>query len=114
MTAAPGGDFALQGFTRETRADQRRLMPDGVPPAPSVIGGIEERALSTYRLVFPGASRSQAKTVEFEAEDASYALVVANREAGGRAAELWEGDRMLCKLRRMSGAEAEFWEVSSE
>ena len=57
-------------------------------------------ALITYRLKFPDDKAGVEKTLEFRAADASGALIVAKNEAPDRNAELWQGERLLCHLRR--------------
>lgn len=63
-------------------------------------------ALITYRLKFPADKAGSQKTLEFKAADASGALIVAKNEAADRNAELWQGERLLCHLRR---TEDEVW-----
>jgi hypothetical protein len=63
----------------------------------------------TYRLKFFDDAHGVAKYVEFEAEDASRALVIAQREARHRAAQLSRDGRTLCTIRRLEG---DAWEIS--
>jgi hypothetical protein len=63
----------------------------------------------TYRLKFFDDAHGVAKDIEFEAEDASRALVIAHREARHRSAELWCGGRKLCGIRRL---ECDAWAIS--
>lgn len=53
---------------------------------------------TTYRLVLgePGSS----ETFEIEAEDNVEALIAAHKLATTRSGELWQGERMLCAIRR--------------
>ena len=66
--------------------------------------------MDTYSLTFIDDGVGLAKRVEFEAYDASRALTLAHKEAAGRAAELWRGDRKLCTLKR-TGLRGEIWQV---
>jgi hypothetical protein len=63
----------------------------------------------TYRLKFFDDPHGVAKDIEFEAEDASRALVIAQREARHRTAELWCDGSKLCAIRRLK---ADAWEIS--
>lgn len=60
--------------------------------------------MNNYTLKFPDEGNAGALRLDFDAEDAAEALVVAHRKAGdvrsGRAAELWQGARKLCTIRR--------------
>lgn len=60
--------------------------------------------MSIYTLKFPDDGNAGALRLDFDAEDAAEALVSAHRQAGGlrsgRAAELWQGARKLCTIRR--------------
>ncbi|MBO9723971.1 MAG: hypothetical protein J7530_06315 [Novosphingobium sp.] len=62
--------------------------------------------MSIYTLKFPDDGNAGALRLDFDAEDAAEALVSAHRKAsslrGGRAAELWQGARKLCTIRRAS------------
>ncbi|MBO9498062.1 MAG: hypothetical protein J7496_03350 [Novosphingobium sp.] len=64
--------------------------------------------MNTYQLVFTADGRGEAKVIEFDAEDAAEALIVAHSEAPGRNAELWRDDEMLCAIRRR---EVGYWEL---
>jgi hypothetical protein len=66
--------------------------------------------MATYKLVYSDDSLGCARRIEFEAVDAHGALRIAQSQAVGRTAELWEGDRKLCTLRRV-GPEGSIWEV---
>jgi hypothetical protein len=68
--------------------------------------------MPTYNLVYSDDTLGCARRIEFEAVDANGALRIAQSEAVGRTAELWEGDRKLCTLSRV-GPEGSIWEVGS-
>jgi hypothetical protein len=63
----------------------------------------------TYRLKFFDDAHGVAKDIEFEAKDASRALIIAHREARNRSAELWCDGRKTCTIRRLK---ADAWEIS--
>jgi hypothetical protein len=50
------------------------------------------------------------KEVEFEAQDAATALVIAHKEASDRSAELWCNGRKLCTIKRSA---QDFWEIGA-
>lgn len=60
--------------------------------------------MDIYTLKFPDEGNAGALRLEFGAEDAADALLTAHRKAAdlmsGRAAELWQGTRRLCAIRR--------------
>jgi len=60
--------------------------------------------MNIYTLKFPDDGNAGALRLDFDAEDAADALVTAHRKASGvragRAAELWQGARKLCTIRR--------------
>ncbi|MGH6745164.1 hypothetical protein [Novosphingobium sp.] len=56
--------------------------------------------MKTYTLKFPDDDIGVARRLEFKASDMTGALVIAHREASKRSAELWEGARKLCSIRR--------------
>ena len=66
--------------------------------------------MATYSLVYSEDTLGCARRIEFEAFDAHGALRIAQSQTAGRTAELWEGDRKLCTLRRV-GPEGSIWEV---
>lgn len=68
------------------------------------------RPISVFRLKFDPEGERPAKDVEFEAEDAARALIIAHREARRRSAELWRDGKKLCSIRRQS---SEVWEIVS-
>lgn len=51
-----------------------------------------------YTLKFAEDGHGLAKRVEFKAEDALGALIIAHREAARRTAELWDGTKRLCTI----------------
>lgn len=61
-----------------------------------------------YTLKFLDDGVGVEKRIEFDAADAGRALDVAKCEAPNRNAELWEGTKRLCTIRR---AEAAFWRI---
>ena len=60
--------------------------------------------MDIYTLKFPDEGNAGALRLDFDAEDAADALVLAHRKVdevrSGRAAELWQGARRLCAIRR--------------
>jgi len=64
----------------------------------------------TYNLIYSDDALGSARRIEFEAMDACGALRIAQSQTAGRTAELWEGNRRLCTLRRV-GPEGAIWEV---
>ena len=66
--------------------------------------------VATFNLVYSDDALGCARRIEFEAIDADGALRIAQCQAPGRLAELWEGDRKLCTLRRV-GPDGAIWEV---
>jgi hypothetical protein len=66
--------------------------------------------LHTYRLKFSDDGRGLQKDVEFEAEDAAEALMIAHKEASNRWAELWRDGRKLCTIQR---TEQGVWELQA-
>ena len=67
--------------------------------------------MKTYRLKFADDGHGVDKIVEFEAEDGSAALLVLNREAKGRWAELWHEDLRICRVRREGPGDG-FWAIA--
>jgi hypothetical protein len=61
-----------------------------------------------YRIKFLEERERPGKEVEFEAEDAYQALVIAGKEARRRAAELWLNGEGLCSIARRGD---DFWEI---
>ncbi|KHK90891.1 hypothetical protein [Novosphingobium malaysiense] len=56
--------------------------------------------LLTYRLKFEDDGLGVDKIVEFMAPDPAKALMIAGLEAANRYAELWQGNKRICRLRR--------------
>lgn len=56
--------------------------------------------MQTYKIVVPEDSIRESQVIEFEAEDAGEALIIAHREATERNAELWRDNQRLCTIRR--------------
>lgn len=53
-----------------------------------------------YKLKFFEEADHPAKDIEFEADDAYDALIIAHSEARRRSAELWSDGKMLCSITR--------------
>jgi hypothetical protein len=64
----------------------------------------------TFRLKFVADRRGPQKDVEFAAWDAATALLIAQKEASHRLAELWCDGRRLCAIMRTDYG---IWEISS-
>jgi hypothetical protein len=64
----------------------------------------------TFRLKFAADRRGPQKEVEFAAWDAATALLIAQKEASHRPAELWCDGRRLCTIMRTDYG---IWEISS-
>ena len=67
--------------------------------------------MSAYKLVYKEDGLGEAKEFEFEAEDASKALIIAHSEAAARPAELWRNGERVCTIKRSSEAR-DVWEVT--
>lgn len=67
--------------------------------------------MPVYTMKFSEDGRGEAKRIEFEAENASAALVVAHHEASNRCAELWCEDQCLCSIQRV-GQDGDVWLVT--
>lgn len=65
--------------------------------------------MAVYMLKFFDDGIGIDKIIQFKAEDPGTALTVAKIEAPDRDAELWEGFRKLCTIRRSS---ADVWSIS--
>ena len=61
-----------------------------------------------YSLRFESGDAGQTERIDFAADDAYQALVIARRESGGRSAELWRGDTRLSTISEISNS---FWEI---
>ncbi len=59
--------------------------------------------MTIYTLKFIESRGDPAREIRFEAVDPGGALVLAQREAPDRPAELWEGARRLCTLTQTTG-----------
>lgn len=59
-----------------------------------------------YQLVMEGDS--DRRRIEFQAETPDYALSIAEREADGTRAELWQGEMLLA---RMTKAAPNLWQL---
>lgn len=67
-------------------------------------------SLPTYSLKFIDDGVGKSKSLDFEASNASKALILAQNEASNRRAELWCDGRKLCAISRN---EAGVWEIHS-
>ena len=67
--------------------------------------------MSRYELRFNRDGAHEPKTIRFDAEDASMALILAHRQAPDRSAELWRDDRKLCSIKRKVVDHSEIWIV---
>lgn len=65
--------------------------------------------MATYQLRFSDDGIGCAKRVEFDAPDASAALIVAHQESPNRNVELWKDGARLCTIRRTAN---EVWELN--
>lgn len=57
--------------------------------------------MKVYSLRFSDDGHGVAKRLEFKAEDLTAALIIAHRETARRSAELWEGAKKLCTIRKL-------------
>lgn len=69
--------------------------------------------MHTYKLVYEDDRHGVAKRIEFEARNATGALSIAGKEARGRWAQLFEGDRFICRLERIDPDGANIWIVAN-
>lgn len=58
--------------------------------------------MKVYTLTFIEDGIGLAKRLEFTAPDIAGALIIAHQQAARRSAELWEGARKLCTIRRIA------------
>lgn len=56
--------------------------------------------MNIYTLKFPDDGSEGARRLDFGAADVAEALIIAHRKAAQRTAELWQGARKLCTIRR--------------
>jgi hypothetical protein len=61
-----------------------------------------------YRLKFDDDATRCRRDIEFEAEDALQALVIAHKEASHSSAELWRDGHKVCKITRVV---ADVWQI---
>lgn len=78
----------------------------GISPVPPVEG-----VLTHYKLVFAAGNGEAEKLVEFDASDASSALIFAHKEAVNRSASLWSSEQKLCTIRRTRVGEGDIWQI---
>ncbi|QZH74273.1 MAG: hypothetical protein JY451_11305 [Erythrobacter sp.] len=69
----------------------------------------EPSLLHTYRLKFSDDGLGLPKEIEFEAEDAAGALIIAHGEARNRSAELWRNGEKVCTIMRTRD---DIWKIS--
>jgi hypothetical protein len=67
--------------------------------------------MASFRLAYPDTHGAEGHSVAFEALDAGAALGIAFRHARHRAAQLWCGDQMLCRI-ECPDQEGGFWLIS--
>lgn len=67
--------------------------------------------MSLYELRFGQDGVHGPKTIRFDADDASMALILAHRQAPDRSAELWRDDQKLCSIKRKLVDHSEIWIV---
>ena len=78
----------------------------GLPQiAPAEVG--EQGPAPPFRIVLTADRGKPALT--FPATDASSALILAQRHGKGRKAELWRGDKLVCRI--AEDTFAGFWEI---
>ena len=63
----------------------------------------------TFILKIDQDELGEPRRIEFDGDDPHLAFGIMEREGAGRAATLWEGERMLGKLKRVGQT---FWELS--
>lgn len=63
--------------------------------------------MNIYTLKFPDDGNEGAPRLDFGAADVAEALIIAHRKAAQRTAELWQGARKLCTIRRRAEASGE-------
>ncbi|MEE4338327.1 hypothetical protein [Erythrobacter sp.] len=61
-----------------------------------------------YSLKFDTGGDSPLPDIDFYADNAYQALVIAHREGGGRSAGLWRDGKKLCTISELAGS---FWEI---
>jgi hypothetical protein len=64
-----------------------------------------------YELRFAKSGIHNAKTIRFEADDASMALILAHRHAPDRPAELWRDEQRVCSIKRHPVDSSDIWIV---
>jgi len=70
--------------------------------------------MTTYKLIYEDDRHGVAKRIEFEAANATGALKIAGREAQGRWAQLFEGERFVCRIERIDPDGANIWIVAPQ
>ncbi len=63
-----------------------------------------------YSLIFRGDGAEPRKRIEFQSEDPGRALLLAHRERGERAAELWSDGKRVCTIRKV-GVRPDYWMI---
>ncbi len=66
-----------------------------------------------YRLEYASLDPAAEQPQCFEVPSISTALLVAEMNANGRTAEVWEGSKRLARLERQDGARGSYWRVSA-
>ena len=67
-------------------------------------------SMPNYRLKFaPDEADDGPDALNFEAIDPACALLLAQRHGGGRPAELWAGERLVCRI--AVDSDAGFWRI---
>jgi|GEM_PF-1129715 len=66
-----------------------------------------------YRLEYASLNPTDNQMQCFEVPSISAALVVAEINASGRPAEVWEGDRRIARLEPQAGEGSSYWRVSA-
>jgi len=70
--------------------------------------------MARYELRFARDDLHEPKTIHFEAEDASMALILAHRQAPDWPAELWRDDSKVCSIKRQLVNHSEIWIIGGE
>jgi len=69
--------------------------------------------MNPYRLEYASLNPADQQPQCFEVPSISAALVVAEINATGRPAEVWEGDRRVALLEPQAGEGSHYWRVSA-
>jgi hypothetical protein len=63
--------------------------------------------MSRYELKLGRKGDQEPQKLQFEADDASMALILAHQRASDRSAELWQDGKKLCTIKRELLGESE-------